>query len=110
YLPQAKSYDGCAAVGPCVLVSEEPLARDTKISLDIQRGGASVFSGEIEINQIKRSFEELASFLIRECCFTSGALLMTGTGIVPGNDFTLRSGDSVAITVNGIGTLTNRVA
>lgn len=110
YLPQAKSYDGCAAVGPCILVSEEPLARDTKISLDIKRDGASVFTGDIAINQIKRSFEELAGFLFRECSFPHGALLMTGTGIVPGNDFTLRPGDSIAITVDGIGTLTNSVA
>lgn len=110
YLPQAKSYDGCAALGPCIMVSESPLARDTKISLEITRAGSVMFTGEIEINQIKRSFEELAGFLFRECSFPHGALLMTGTGIVPGNDFTLQSGDSIAITVEGIGTLTNSVA
>lgn len=110
YLPQAKTYDGCAALGPCILVSEGPLAQDTKISLQIVRGGAVIFKGEIEINQIKRSFEELAGFLFRECSFPTGALLMTGTGIVPGNDFTLKSGDTIAINVQGIGTLTNTVA
>lgn len=110
YLPQAKTYDGCAALGPCILVSEGPLARDTKIFLQIMRAGAVMFTGEIEINQIKRSFEELAGFLFRECSFPHGALLMTGTGIVPGNDFTLQSGDLIAITVEGIGTLTNSVA
>lgn len=110
YLPQAKTYDGCAALGPCILVSESPLARDTKISLQIMRAGAVMFTGEIEINQIKRSFEELAGFLFRECSFPAGALLMTGTGIVPGNDFTLQSGDTIAITVEKIGTLTNTVA
>lgn len=110
YLPQAKTYDGCAALGPCILVTEGPLAQDTKISLQIVRAGAVMFEGEIEINQIKRSFEELAGFLFRECSFPTGALLMTGTGIVPGNDFTLRSGDTIAITVQGIGTLTNTVA
>jgi len=110
YLPQAKTYDGCAAVGPCILVAEQPLAKDTKIELHINRGGQKVFGGEIEINQIKRGFEELAGFLFRECSFPHGALLMTGTGIVPDSNFTLQSGDEVVIHVAAIGTLTNKVA
>lgn len=110
YLPQAKTYDGCAAVGPCVLVTEEPLAADTAIRLQILRAGEPVFSGEIAINQIKRGFAELAGYLFRECSFPNGALLMTGTGIVPGNDFTLRAKDRIIISVDGIGTLTNDVA
>lgn len=110
YLPQAKTYDGCAALGPCVLVTNGPLASDTQIRLKIERAGTVIFTGEIAINQIKRSFEELASYLFRECSFPHGALLMTGTGIVPGGNFTLQSADRVSITVDGIGTLTNEVA
>lgn len=110
YLPQAKTYDGCAAVGPCILVAEQPLPKDTKIELQINRDGKNVFAGDIEINQIKRGFEELAGFLFRECSFPNGALLMTGTGIVPDSSFTLQSGDEIVIHVAAIGTLTNKVA
>lgn len=110
YLPQAKTYDGCAALGPCILVTQAPLASDTQIQLTISRNQEPIFTGEVEINQIKRGFEELAGFLFRECSFPNGALLMTGTGIVPGGDFTLESGDIVSITVPEIGTLTNQVA
>jgi 2-dehydro-3-deoxy-D-arabinonate dehydratase len=110
YLPQAKTYDGCAALGPCVLVAEEPLAPETTIRLTIRRRGTDVFGGEVAISQIKRSFEELAGYLFRELSFSKGVLLMTGTGIVPGRDFTLRSGDLVTISVDEIGTLANEVA
>lgn len=110
YLPQAKSYDGCAAVGPCIYLTKEPLAKNTLIKLLIERNNAAVFKGEIEIAQIKRSFEELAEYLFRECSFPNGALLMTGTGIVPDSSFTLQSGDVISITVDVIGTLTNTVA
>jgi 2-dehydro-3-deoxy-D-arabinonate dehydratase len=110
YLPQAKCYDGCAALGPCVYLTDRPLPRDTRIELSIRRGGGVVFSGDIEINRIRRGFEELAGFLYRECSFPQGALLMTGTGIVPGSDFTLRSGDDISITIECIGTLRNQVA
>jgi 2-dehydro-3-deoxy-D-arabinonate dehydratase len=109
YLPQAKTYDGCAAVGPCVYVTDKPLAPDTLIELEIVRGGASVFNGNIQISQMKRTPEELVSFVYRECSFPHGALIMTGTGIVPGNDFTLKSGDEIKITIGGIGTLVNEV-
>ncbi len=110
YLPQAKTYDGCAALGPCILVTEQPLAKDTKIELQINRAGKQVFAGDIEISQIKRGFEELAGFLFRECSFPNGALLMTGTGIVPDSSFTLQSGDEIVISVAAIGTLVNKVA
>ncbi len=110
YLPQAKSYDGCAALGPCILVAEQPLSKDTKIELEINRDGKQVFAGDIEINQIKRGFEELAGYLFRECSFSTGALLMTGTGIVPDSSFTLKSGDEIVIHVEAIGTLVNKVA
>lgn len=109
YLPQAKTYDGCAALGPCIYVTENPLPENTTIHLDILRGGKSVFAGSIEINQIKRKFPELAGFLYRECSFPHGSFLMTGTGIIPPNEFTLHSGDEVRITIDAIGTLINTV-
>ena len=109
YLPQAKTYDGCAALGPCIFVTEQPLNENTTIHLTIARGGKSVFEGSIAINQIKRKFTELVGFLYRETSFPNGSFLMTGTGIVPGNDFTLQQGDQVSITIEPIGTLVNTV-
>jgi 2-dehydro-3-deoxy-D-arabinonate dehydratase len=109
YLPQAKTYDGCAALGPCVYVSDDPLPKETIIKLEIRRREKKVFEGSVELGQIKRRFEELVSFLYRECSFPQGSLLMTGTGIVPTNDFTLQSGDTILITVEPIGTLVNIV-
>ncbi len=110
YLPQAKTYDGCAAIGPCVLLTDEALSPETEIQLTIYRDGELVFGGAIAINQIKRRFEELAGYLFRECSFPRGALLMTGTGIVPDSGFTLRAGDEIVIDVSAIGSLVNRVA
>ncbi len=107
YLPQAKTYEKCAGLGPCILVQEEPLSPDTQISLQIERSGTVAFSGQITISQIKRSLEELVSFLFAECEFPNGCFLMTGTGIVPADDFTLQPGDKVRITIDGIGTLEN---
>ena len=109
YLPQAKTYDACAAVGPCIYVTDKPLDAGTKIHLEIKRGGATAFQGSIGIDQMKRKPEELVSFVFRECSFPDGCLIMTGTGIVPENDFTLQSGDEVSITIDGIGTLVNSV-
>ncbi len=110
YLPQAKTYDGCASVGPCILVTEEALPPDTSIHLEIRRGGESVFRSSIPIRQMKRSPSELVSFVFRECSFPHGCLIMTGTGIVPDHDFTLKSEDEVLISIDGIGTLRNTVA
>lgn len=109
YLPQAKTYDGCAALGPCVFLTNEPLSPDTNIHLDIKRNGAIVFEGNIALSQMKRTPQELVSFIYRECSFPNGCLIMTGTGIVPGSDFTLQSGDSTQISIDCIGTLTNTV-
>ena len=109
YLPQAKTYDACAAVGPCIYITEEPLDKNTTIRLQINRDNKAGFEGSITISQIKRSFEELVSFVYRECSFPYGCLIMTGTGIVPGNDFTLKSGDEIKISIDGIGTLVNEV-
>jgi 2-dehydro-3-deoxy-D-arabinonate dehydratase len=109
YLPQAKSYDKAAAIGPCLYVPKDVIDPDTQISIEILRGGKSMFSGDISINRIKRKLADLAHYLFREMSFPNGAYLMTGTGIVPDNDFTLLSGDVVNITIEGIGTLSNEV-
>lgn len=110
YLPQAKSYDGSTSLGPCILVTDQAISSQTKISLSIQRSSKEVFVGSISIDQIKRGFKELAGFLYRECSFPHGSFLMTGTGIVPGSDFTLQSGDEIIIQIDGIGLLSNTVA
>ena len=109
YLPQAKTYDGCAAVGPCLYVTEEPLPSDTLIQMEIRRAGVLVFTGEVAIDQIKRKLTELVSWLYRECTFPHGCLVMTGTGIVPPNDFTLQKDDEIRITIGPIGVLINTV-
>jgi 2-dehydro-3-deoxy-D-arabinonate dehydratase len=110
YLPQAKTYDGCAALGPCICVTEKPLPAETMITMEIRRKGKMVFGGNTDIGQMKRTPEELVSFLYRECSFPYGSLLMTGTGIVPPNDFTLQSDDEIRITIEPVGTLINIVA
>lgn len=109
YLPQAKIYDGCASVGPCIYVTEGPLPAGALIKMEIEREGKQVFEGEIAINQIKRKLEDLVSHLYRELSFPHGCLLMTGTGIVPSSDFTLKKDDEIKITIDQIGTLINRV-
>ncbi|ARK13249.1 fumarylacetoacetate hydrolase family protein [Fibrella sp. ES10-3-2-2] len=109
YLPQAKSYDRCASLGPCLYVPGQPIAPETLISLVIERAGEVAFSQSIQINQMKRSHTELVSFLFRECSFPDGVFLMTGTGIVPPNTFTLQSDDRITITIESIGALTNWV-
>jgi 2-dehydro-3-deoxy-D-arabinonate dehydratase len=109
YLPQAKTYDNCAALGPCVYVTDQPLSPETKIQLTIKRNQQTVFEDIIPISQMKRQPNELVSFVYRECSFPYGSLIMTGTGIVPGSDFTLASGDEIIITIDHIGTLKNTV-
>ena len=108
YLPQAKVYQGCAAVGPCILIQEEMLPDSSKISLEILRDGKIEASGETTLDQMKRKPQELADWLLRANTFPIGCLMMTGTGIVPDN-FTLEKGDVVKITIDGIGTLENKV-
>ncbi|NAS12435.1 fumarylacetoacetate hydrolase family protein [Poritiphilus flavus] len=109
YLPQAKTYDGAAAVGPCILVQKEPLAGNTPIHMAINRAGKSVYTGSTSLEQLKRSLEELVHYLFLEYSFPHGCLLMTGTGIVPDSSFNLQSGDEIAISIDGIGTLINCV-
>ncbi len=110
YLPQAKVYDRSTALGPCLLVTDEVLPATTTIAITINRAGAAVFTGSTQISQIKRKFTELAEFLYRDNSFPDGAYLMTGTGVVPPDSFTLRSGDEIRITIEPIGTLVNPVA
>jgi 2-dehydro-3-deoxy-D-arabinonate dehydratase len=110
YLPQAKVYDRSTALGPCLLVTDEPLPATTAIAITINRDGAAAFTGSTQISQIKRKFTELAEFLFRDNSFPRGTYLMTGTGVVPPDSFTLRAGDEIRITIEPIGTLVNIVA
>jgi len=111
YLPQAKIYERSCALGPWIhLGANEAEARGWKIKIKIQRGGQNVFNGETSVSQIKRSFEQLAEFLFRSQKFPHGAILLTGTGIVPPETFTLHEKDEIGIEISGIGLLKNFVA
>ena len=110
YLPQAKVYDRSAALGPGLLVTNAPLPAATEITIVIRRGSGAVFTGATNLGQIKRSLESLVEYLFRDNSFPHGCYLMTGTGIVPPDSFTLQSGDEISITIAPIGTLTNPVA
>lgn len=110
YLPQAKVYDRSAALGPCLVIADEPPGPATAIALSIHREDAAVFRGETSVGRIKRPLASLADWLFRENAFPQGAYLMTGTGIVPPDDFTLRSGDEIRIRIDPVGELVNRVA
>ena len=112
YLPQAKVYDGACSLGPGIMLAEAGSVRELQIRLRIRRGdpgGEPVFEDEIYTSQMKRSPEELADYLGREMNFPTGTFLMTGTGIVPDEDFTLKSGDWVEISVGDL-VLENEVA
>jgi 2-dehydro-3-deoxy-D-arabinonate dehydratase len=109
YLPQAKIYDGSCALGPAVLVCEGPLPSATRITLTIARSGVTAFAGETTLAQMRRTPAELVEWLFRETSFPRGCVLLTGTGIVPPDDFTLRSGDEIGVAIDAIGTLVNRV-
>ncbi len=109
YLPQAKTYERCAALGPCLYVPKEPISPDTAISMQIQRGEKVLYQDSVQINRMKRTHTELTSYLFRECEFPCGCFLMTGTCLVPPNDFTLQINDSIIIQIDGIGTLSNIV-
>jgi 2-dehydro-3-deoxy-D-arabinonate dehydratase len=108
YLPQAKVYSACCGLGPGVVV-REPLEPNAAIRQTIDRAGATVSSGTTSLDRMKRGFEELAKFLFRDNDFPYGCFLLTGTGIVPTNDFTLAEGDEIRIEIEGIGTLVNIV-
>jgi 2-dehydro-3-deoxy-D-arabinonate dehydratase len=110
YLPQAKIYDRSCSVGPYIAVGpSEAEARTWTIELCIERDGAAVFQGSVGVGQIKRSFDELVSYLGRSQSFPHGAFLFTGTGIVPPDDFSLLAGDVVRVGISGIGVIENTV-
>jgi 2-dehydro-3-deoxy-D-arabinonate dehydratase len=110
YLPQAKMFDGCCALGPVVtLASSMPPREKVHIRLVIDRDGQEVFSGTTSLGKMARNFEDLVSWLGREQRFPHGVILLTGTGIVPPDEFSLQPGDQVSISIDGIGTLTTGV-
>ena len=110
YLPQAKIYNHSCALGPWIQVGvTEARAREWKVKIEIRRNGKNVFAGKTSVGQIKRHFEELASYLFRSQSFPHGAVLLTGTGIVPPDTFTLQERDEIGIGITGIGWLRNPV-
>ncbi len=110
YLPQAKTFDRCAAIGPGVLISPEPLPDTTAIGITIERAGDTIFEGETNLGQMNKKPPTLVEYLFRDNAFPHGCLLMTGTGVVPPNDFSLQVNDVVRVTIDGIGTLVNTMA
>jgi len=111
YLPQAKTYDGCASLGPClyVLKNQEELNKGLDIKISIERKNKIIFNNSISTNQMKRSNQELINYLFKECSFPNGVFLMTGTGIVPPKDITLNKNDIIKISIENIGILINKV-
>ncbi|MFO7907853.1 MAG: fumarylacetoacetate hydrolase family protein [Pirellulaceae bacterium] len=110
YLPQAKTYDACCSLGPCItLPVSMPPEEEVNIEMRVLRGQGVAFEGTTSVGQMVRSFDNLISWLGRECSFPHGVFLLTGTGIVPRSEFALQNHDVVEITISGIGTLTNPV-
>jgi 2-dehydro-3-deoxy-D-arabinonate dehydratase len=109
YLPQAKVYDRSCALGPCILVSNSALPRSTQIELEIRRADKIEFSGSTTLEALKRDPASLVEFLYRNNSFPNGCFLLTGTGIVPPDSFTLKPNDEIRITITDIGTLVNYV-
>ncbi len=110
YLPQAKVYSRCAALGPAVVTADElPDVSNLEIQLTIRRDGAQLFQDSTATSQLHRSLSDLMEYLLRDNEFPAGVFLMTGTGIVPPSEFTLQDGDEVTIRVEGIGSLVNPV-
>lgn len=110
YLPQAKVYDGSAALGPCIVITSDLPPPETRIQIEIRRDAAVVFTGETTLSQIKRPLPSLVDWLFRDQTFPHGCFLMTGTGIVPPDSFTLHTADEIRITLDPVGTLINTVS
>jgi 2-dehydro-3-deoxy-D-arabinonate dehydratase len=110
YLPQAKVYDQSCSLGPGILIQNEPLSSSTRICLDILRAGQAEFSASVTLTELKRSPATLVEYLFRDHSFPYGCFLLTGTGIVPPDSFTLHKADEIRISIEGIGTLVNTVA
>jgi len=110
YLPQAKMYDACCALGPFITLAKGMPVRDKiEIQMRVTRGAQTVFAGETNVGKMARTFEDLIGYLGRDQRFRDGVILLTGTGIVPDDSFTLFPGDEIQITISGIGTLVNSV-
>ena len=109
YLPQAKVYEKCAGLGPCLMVPDKPIPSDTIINMAIYRNEQVQYSDSVPISQMKRSHQELVDFLYKGCAFPDGCYLMTGTCLVPDNGFTLQDNDRVEISIDHIGRLVNDV-
>jgi 2-dehydro-3-deoxy-D-arabinonate dehydratase len=109
YLPQAKVFDRCAALGPAIWIRSEVPPSETEIALTIEREGRVAFYGATDLNQLKKPIPVLIEYLFRDNAFPVGCLLMTGTGIVPPNDFSLKAGDSITVRITEIGELVHRV-
>jgi 2-dehydro-3-deoxy-D-arabinonate dehydratase len=109
YLPQAKVYHRGCALGPGILVSAEPMSPTTEIHLQIQRAGKTAFKGQTALTELKRKPATLVEYLYRDNEFPNGCFLLTGTGVVPPDEFTLQQKDEIHITIAGIGTLINSV-
>lgn len=110
YLPQAKVYDRSCALGPGILIEDQLLAASTQISLEILRSGSVTFSGSVTLEELKRDPASLVEYLFRDQTFEHGCFLLTGTGIVPPDEFSLQIGDEIRISISSIGTLVNYVA
>ncbi len=110
YLPQAKVYDGACAIGPGILLQRTPLSPQTQISMQIWRHEVIEFSGAVRLSEMKRTLQTLTDYLFRHQSFPHGVFLLTGTGVIPPDSFTLHSGDTISISIDALGTLTNTVA
>ncbi len=110
YLPQAKVYDRCASLGPCLYLPEHPIASDSIIQLLIHRQQKMLYKDSVGIDRMKRTHEELVKYLFLECSFPQGVFLMTGTSLIPPNEFTLQVDDVITITIDHIGTMINHVS
>jgi len=110
YLPQAKTWDGCASIGPGLLIQDTSMPAATPIQLEVRRRGQLVCTNETALSELKRDPRELVQYLTREASFPAGCFLMTGTGIVPEDNFSLVPGDEIRITIEPIGTLLNTTA
>ncbi len=110
YLPQAKMYERSAALGPCLFITDKPIDLSTAIQMNIYRNGMKMFDDATTLSKMKRTLNELAHWLFKEMDFIHGCFLMTGTCVVPPNEFTLQENDVVNISINGIGVLTNTIA
>ncbi len=110
YLPQAKVYNQCCGLGPCITLADAmPELMSVQIQLSVLRGGSEVFGGSTGVSAMKRNVKDLVQWLLRDNDMPHGAILLTGTGIVPNSDFTLQPKDVVRISIDGIGTLENYI-